>query len=185
MFCTQCGKPLNNDDKFCKYCGAPVQKGSNIVDNIVKDEYNATNKTAKAGDFTQLNTLYYISNLMPILIFICSFGVGSITHPFPNSVGIEFLVIFCALSFAYLKISKRLLDKRREAGWIIPVPQLLKINSKFINIVFLFIGFLGVISAFGNYYLYHNFGRSLSTVVVGASLLVVRYLFNRYVKKYI
>lgn len=63
-YCTKCGAPLRNEDKFCPVCGAPVAKvtreeftvsGSNVVDRvkellhegnvtriIVKDEKGST-----------------------------------------------------------------------------------------------------------------------------------------------
>jgi hypothetical protein len=42
-YCTKCGAPLKEDDKFCPVCGAPVAKvtreefsvsGSNLVDRV-------------------------------------------------------------------------------------------------------------------------------------------------------
>ncbi len=42
-YCTKCGAPLKEDDKFCPVCGAPVAKvtseeytvsGSNVVDRV-------------------------------------------------------------------------------------------------------------------------------------------------------
>ena len=43
VYCTKCGAPLKEDDKFCPVCGAPVAKvsreefsvsGSNLVDRV-------------------------------------------------------------------------------------------------------------------------------------------------------
>jgi hypothetical protein len=43
VYCTKCGAPLKEDDKFCLVCGAPVAKvtreeytvsGSNVVDRV-------------------------------------------------------------------------------------------------------------------------------------------------------
>lgn len=184
MFCTQCGKPLNNDDRFCKYCGASVLDNPNTQSNVVNNNKEVS-KEMHTPSHTRLNTLYYLSNLLPTLIFFCSFGLGAITNPPLNIIGISFLVVFCILTFAYLKITRYLLDLRTEVGWEIPTPQLLKFNSKFINIVFLAIGVVGFISAHGNYSMGYTLSRAMGTVVSGISLLVVRCLFNRYVKKYI
>jgi len=52
-YCTKCGAPLKEDDKFCPVCGAPVAKvtreefsvsGSNLVDRVreVLHEGNVT-----------------------------------------------------------------------------------------------------------------------------------------------
>ena len=30
MFCEQCGKQINDDAKFCKYCGSPTGFGDEV-----------------------------------------------------------------------------------------------------------------------------------------------------------
>lgn len=38
MFCKKCGKEINDADKFCQYCGSPVEKEGEELSNISKDK---------------------------------------------------------------------------------------------------------------------------------------------------
>lgn len=52
MFCTKCGKKLEDDSKFCTYCGSPVtgSTASNIEDVIKKASDTAMNAAKSAGN---------------------------------------------------------------------------------------------------------------------------------------
>ena len=43
MFCTNCGKEVSNESKFCKYCGAQLKrKDVNVANNTVNTQNEAT-----------------------------------------------------------------------------------------------------------------------------------------------
>ena len=38
MFCTKCGKPVRDDDRFCRYCGAEIKKDGTEEKADVREE---------------------------------------------------------------------------------------------------------------------------------------------------
>ena len=45
MYCTKCGKQINDDGAFCPYCGNPRNGGNNNVSKEVKKEKKKINAT--------------------------------------------------------------------------------------------------------------------------------------------
>lgn len=50
MFCSQCGKQLNDDAKFCSSCGTKIELGNIKINQSIESESNVKNKCLFCGE---------------------------------------------------------------------------------------------------------------------------------------
>jgi hypothetical protein len=88
VYCTKCGAPLKEEDKFCPVCGAPVAKfsreeftvsGSNVVDRV-KDLLHEGNVTRIIVKDEKGNTLLEIPATVGV--------IGTVIAPWLAALGV-------------------------------------------------------------------------------------------------
>lgn len=69
MYCTNCGRKIDNDVKFCSRCGAPIQANNEFAN---EKEYSLFSTNGRIGrrDYALLTGIYF---LLSILLFIISY----------------------------------------------------------------------------------------------------------------
>lgn len=72
MYCSNCGKEIEPDSRFCPYCGNQVNGGTNQSDSTSTQYYNPNQYNSNAGsDYDQSSTgLNILSCLIPLVGFI-------------------------------------------------------------------------------------------------------------------
>jgi hypothetical protein len=103
-YCTKCGAPLKEDDKFCPLCGASVSK-------VTREEYSVSGSSL----VDRVKELLHEGNVTPIIV---KDNTGKILLEIPATVGMAGAVLapwFMALGFiAALVANCRIVVERRE-----------------------------------------------------------------------
>ncbi|ETO94596.1 zinc-ribbon domain protein [Lachnoanaerobaculum sp. MSX33] len=74
MFCSNCGKQLEDGDKVCGFCGVPVQSESNVI--LSKDKPDKTYRNVEM----QSNAEIQGNAEIPNFIKKNSFSIGGYLH---------------------------------------------------------------------------------------------------------
>lgn len=75
MFCKNCGNELSDDAVFCPKCGSPVKENFDLAQN--KSANQKVKKEFKFSKF-RLTTDFYLTIIIPILIFILSIALSAL-----------------------------------------------------------------------------------------------------------
>ncbi len=74
MYCTNCGKQVNDGDKFCKFCGAPLEQ----EEKTWNEEFEAKDVPENVGVLRRIANFFRVLILVIICGIICTvLGVGS------------------------------------------------------------------------------------------------------------
>ena len=147
MYCKDCGKKINADAVFCKFCGNKMEKNEEHVNyeeirEIENNKIISFVKNLFRGRLGRLDYfLFLVSNLAVIILFILivSFISGIVSVFSPNSPEISAFILIVAAIFAVI-------------FWFIPVisaqiRRLHDINMSGLWIPLLFVPGLGAIFA--------------------------------------
>ncbi len=67
MFCSNCGKQLEDCDKVCGFCGAPVQSESNVT--LSKDKPDKTDRNVEIQGNVEIQSNTEIPNFIKKTVY--------------------------------------------------------------------------------------------------------------------
>ena len=73
MYCSKCGKKIDDDAAFCKYCGKQISYKNDSLQNIVREGIISKNKILKYKKYFYVGMLFIIA-LIYILVIRCKSG---------------------------------------------------------------------------------------------------------------
>ncbi|WP_243116075.1 zinc ribbon domain-containing protein [Lachnoanaerobaculum gingivalis] len=128
MFCSNCGKQLEDSDKVCGFCGVPVQSESNIT--LSKDKPDKTHSNVEKDGNTEIPSYIKKPALVSAGIYILSRFMIYIVDIFDSSrtmIGVPFYIsLLCIISLVMI-VGLLVLNSKNKI--ILAVPKIFIIIS--------------------------------------------------------
>lgn len=136
MFCSNCGKQLEDGDKVCGFCGVPVQSESNVT--LSKDKPDKTDRNVEIQGNTEIPNFIKKTALVSAGIYILSRFMIYIVDIFDSSrtmMGVPFYIsLLCIISLVMI-VGLLVLNSKNKI--ILAVPKIFIIISS-IPVIFLY-----------------------------------------------
>jgi len=156
MFCSNCGKQLEDGDKVCGFCGVPVQSESNVT--LSKDNPDKTYRNVEMQSNAEIQGNAEIPNfikktaLVSAVIYILSRFMIYIVDIFDSSrtmMGVPFYIsLLCIISLVMI-VGLLVLNSKNKI--ILAVPKIFIIISTIPAIIF-FYQYSGIESLFSDFF---------------------------------
>ena len=141
MFCSNCGKQLEDGDKVCGFCGVPVQSESNVT--LSKDKQDKTYRNVEMQSNAEIQGNAEIPNfikktaLVSAVIYILSRFMVYIVDIFDSErtmIGVPFYIsLLCIISLVMI-LGLLVLNSKNKI--ILAVPKIFIIISTIPAIIF-------------------------------------------------
>jgi len=135
MFCSNCGKQLEDSDKACGFCGVPVQSESNVT--LSKDKPDKTHNNVEKDGNTEIPSYIKKLALASAVIYILSRFMIYIVDIFDSSrtmIGVPFYIsLLCIISLVMI-VGLLVLNSKNKI--ILAVPKIFIIISSIPAIFF-------------------------------------------------
>ena len=99
MYCNHCGSEVDQDSKYCRYCGRPPK--SDVLEGAKKEPFNIKES---------LENLYFACVTVMVTLFILL--AGSAIQPWPELTEMQNSVLFASLFASAFTSVSILLEKR-------------------------------------------------------------------------
>lgn len=156
MFCSNCGKQLEDGDKVCSFCGVPVQSESNVT--LSKDKPDKTDRNVEIQGNVEIQSNTEIPNfikktaLVSAGIYILSRFMVYIVDIFDSQrtmIGVPFYIsLLCIISLVMI-VGLLVLNSKNKI--ILAVPKIFIIISTIPAIIF-FYQYSGIESLFSDFF---------------------------------
>ena len=150
MFCSNCGKQLEDGDKVCGFCGVPVQSESNVT--LSKDKPDKTHNNVEKYGNTEIPSYFKKAALVSAGIYILSRFMIYIVDIFDSSrtmMGVPFYIsLLCIISLVMI-VGLLVLNSKNKI--ILAVPKIFIIISTIPAIIF-FYQYSGFESLFSDFF---------------------------------
>ena len=135
MFCSNCGKQLEDGDKVCGFCGVPVQSESNVT--LSKDNPDKTHTNVEKYGNTEIPSYFKKAALVSSGIYILSRFMIYIVDIFDSSrtmMGVPFYIsLLCIISLVMI-VGLLVLNSKNKI--ILAVPRILIVISSIPGIMY-------------------------------------------------
>ena len=155
MFCSNCGKQLEDGDKVCGFCGVPVQSESNVT--LSKDNPDKTDRNVEIQGNAEIPNFIKKTALVSAGIYILSRFMVYIVDIFDGQrtmIGVPFYIsLLCIISLVMI-LGLLVLNSKNKI--ILAVPKIFIIIST-IPVIIFFYRYSGIESLFSDFlklYLY-------------------------------
>ena len=150
MFCSNCGKQLEDGDKVCGFCGAPVQSESNVT--LSKDKPDKTHSNVEKNANIEIPSYFKKAALVSAVIYILSRFMVYIVDIFDGQrtmIGVPFYIsLLCIISLVMI-VGLLVLNSKNKI--ILAVPKIFIIISTIPAIIF-FYQYSGFESLFSDFF---------------------------------
>ena len=150
MFCSNCGKQIEDSDKVCGFCGVPVQSESNVT--LSKDNPDKTHNNVEKYGNTEIPSYFKKAALVSAGIYILSRFMIYIVDIFDSSrtmMGVPFYIsLLCIISLVMI-VGLLVLNSKNKI--ILAVPKIFIIISTIPAIIF-FYQYSGIESLFSDFF---------------------------------
>jgi membrane protein len=193
MFCSDCGKQLEDGDKVCGFCGVPVQSESNVI--LSKDKPDTTYRNVEMQSNVEIQGNAEIPNfikktaLVSAGIYILSRFMVYIVDIFDSQrtmIGVPFYIsLLCIISLVMI-LGLLVLNSKNKI--ILAVPKIFIIISTIPAIIF-FYQYSGIESLFSDFlktvFIYPtNFVAAIDDGIVFSVLCVMALSKNKTLVKF-
>ena len=150
MFCSNCGKQLEDGDKVCGFCGVPVQSESNVT--LSKDKPDKTHSNAEKDGNIEIPSYIKKVALVSAGIYILSRFMIYIVDIFDSQrtmIGVPFYTsLLCIMSLVMI-VGLLVLNSKNKI--VLAVPKIFIIIS-LIPAIFFFYEYSGFESLFSDFF---------------------------------
>ena len=187
MFCSNCGKQLEDSDKVCGFCGVPVQSEINIT--LSKDNPDKTHSNVEKDGNTEIPSYIKKPALVSAGIYILSRFMIYIVDIFDSSrtmIGVPFYIsLLCIISLVMI-VGLLVLNSKNKI--ILAVPKIFIIISSIPTILlyyqyfrsgFLFSDFLKAVFIYST-----NFVAAIDDCIVFVVLCILALSKNKTLVKF-
>ena len=187
MFCSDCGKQLEDGDKVCGFCGVPVQSESNVI--LSKDNPDKTYNNAEKDGNIEIPSYIKKVALVSAGMYILSRFMIYIVDVFDSSrtmIGVPFYTsLLCIMSLVMI-VGLLVLNSKNKI--ILAVPKIFIIISTIPAIIF-FYQYSGIESLFSDFlktvFIYPtNFVAAIDDGIVFSVLCVMALSKNKTLVKF-
>ena len=187
MFCSNCGKQIEDGGKVCGFCGAPVQSESNVI--LSKDNPDKTHSNTEKDGNIEIPSYIKKVALVSAGIYILSRFMVYIVDIFDSSrtmVGVPFYIsLLCIISLVMI-VGLLVLNSKNKI--ILAVPKILIIISSIPAIIFYY-QYAGIESLFSDFlktvFIYPtNFVAAIDDFIVFSVLCIMALSKNKTLVKF-
>ena len=150
MFCSNCGKQLEDGDKVCGFCGVPVQSESNVT--LSKDNPDKTHSNVEKNANIEIPSYFKKAALVSAVIYILSRFMVYIVDIFDGQrtmIGVPFYIsLLCIISLVMI-LGLLVLNSKNKI--ILAVPKIFIIIST-IPVIIFFYRYSGIESLFSDFF---------------------------------
>ena len=150
MFCSNCGKQLEDGDKVCGFCGVPVQSESNVT--LSKDKPDKTHSNVEKNANIEIPSYFKKAALVSAVIYILSRFMVYIVDIFDGQrtmIGVPFYIsLLCIISLVMI-LGLLVLNSKNKI--ILAVPKIFIIIST-IPVIIFFYRYSGIASLFSDFF---------------------------------